>query len=112
MEANDVGIVTGGTILWLVAFVALLPFHGWLSKHGDTKWLWTCLAGFGLGLIGIWYCRGRRAAIARSVAQAAEAASEGDAASAGEDGGSTDGPSVTRSQAETGGPAARQEPPA
>jgi hypothetical protein len=66
MEANDVAIVTGGTVLWLVAFVVLLPFHGWLSQHGHTRWLWTCLVGFGLGLIGIWYCRARRAAIARS----------------------------------------------
>ena len=73
MEANDVAIVTGGTVLWLVAFVVLLPFHGWLSRHGHTDWLWTCLAGFGLGLIGVWYCRARRAAIARSRESAAEA---------------------------------------
>lgn len=66
MEADDVAIVTGGTVLWLVAFLVLLPFHGWLSDHGDTKWLWTCLAGAALGLLGIWYCRARRAAIARS----------------------------------------------
>lgn len=72
MEANDVAIVTGGTVLWLVGFVVLLPFHGWLSENGYTDWLWTCLAGFGLGLIGIWYCRARRDAIARS--RAAEAA--------------------------------------
>ncbi|MFC1413869.1 DUF2530 domain-containing protein [Streptacidiphilus sp. N1-12] len=73
MEANDVAIVTGGTVLWLVGFLVLLPFHSRLSAHGDIKWLWTCLAGFGLGLIGIWYCRARREAIARSRAAAAEA---------------------------------------
>ncbi|MEY9837007.1 DUF2530 domain-containing protein [Streptacidiphilus sp. EB103A] len=80
MEANDVAIVTGGTVVWLVGFVVLLPFHGWLADHGDTKWLWTCLAGFGLGLIGIWYCRARRDAIRRS--QAAEAAGTAEAADA------------------------------
>ena len=69
MEADDVAIVTGGTVLWLVGFLVLLPFHGWLSDHGDTKWLWTCLAGAALGLVGIWYCRARRAAIARSRAE-------------------------------------------
>ncbi len=74
MEANDVAIVTGGTVVWLVGFVVLLPFHGWLAHHGDTKWLWTCLAGFGLGLIGIWYCRARRDAIRRSQAEAQAAA--------------------------------------
>ncbi|MFC1400377.1 MULTISPECIES: DUF2530 domain-containing protein [Streptacidiphilus] len=77
MEANDVAIVTGGTVVWLVGFVVLLPFHGWLSDHGDTKWLWTCLAGFGLGLIGIWYCRARRDAIRRSQAAGAAAGSDG-----------------------------------
>ena len=75
MEADDVAIVTGGTVLWLIGFLVLLPFHGWLSAHGDTKWLWTCLAGAALGLIGIWYCRARRDAIARS--RTAEAASAG-----------------------------------
>jgi hypothetical protein len=73
MEANDVAIVTGGTVVWLVAFLVLLPFHARLSANGDTKWLWTCLAGFGLGLIGIWYCRARRDAIARSRAAASAA---------------------------------------
>jgi hypothetical protein len=70
MEANDVGIVTGGTVLWLVAFIALLPFHSRLSAHGHGNWPWICLAGFGLGLIGVWYCRARRAAITRSQAEA------------------------------------------
>jgi hypothetical protein len=79
MEANDVAIVTGGTVLWLVAFVVLLPFHTRLSADGDSKWLWTCLAGFGLGLIGIWYCRARRDAIARSRREAAAAAENAEA---------------------------------
>ena len=83
MEANDVAIVTGGTVLWLVAFVVLLPFHSRLSAHGDIKWLWTCLAGFGLGLIGIWYCRARRDAIARSRAAASQAPGAGSAAGPG-----------------------------
>ena len=78
MEANDVAIVTGGTVLWLVAFVALLPFHSWLSAHGHGDWPWICLAGFGLGLIGVWYCRARRDAIARS--RQAAARTEGQSA--------------------------------
>ena len=41
-------------IFWLlfVAFVALLPFYGWLGDHGHRIWLWTCLAGWILGLMG------------------------------------------------------------
>ncbi|MHA6762420.1 DUF2530 domain-containing protein [Streptacidiphilus sp. PAMC 29251] len=82
MEANDVAIVTGGTVLWLVAFLVLLPFHSRLSSHHDIKWLWTCLTGTALGLIGIWYCRARRDAIARSRAAEAEAAGAAETPSA------------------------------
>jgi hypothetical protein len=72
MEANDVAIVTGGTVLWLVGFLVLIPFHSSLSAHGRGTWPWICLAGFGLGLIGIWYCRGRRRAIQAAARQAAD----------------------------------------
>ncbi|MFE4976314.1 DUF2530 domain-containing protein [Kitasatospora sp. NPDC056651] len=72
LEANDVAIVGGGTVLWFVAFVALLPFRSTLSAHGHGTWPWICLSGGLLGLIGLWYCRARRDAIARS--RAAEAA--------------------------------------
>lgn len=71
LEANDVAIVTGGTLLWLVLFLVQLPFHGWYADHGHTWWLWCCLAGAGLGCIGIVYVRGRREAIRRSRAAAA-----------------------------------------
>ena len=45
-------IVLVGTVLWFVAFVVLLPFYGWLGRHGHREWLWTCLAGWLLGLAG------------------------------------------------------------
>ncbi|MFF4651737.1 DUF2530 domain-containing protein [Streptomyces sp. NPDC001380] len=72
LEANDVAIVTGGTVLWFAGFLALLPFRDRLSDAGHGSWPWICLAGAGLGLIGIWYCRARRTAIRRS--RAGEAA--------------------------------------
>jgi hypothetical protein len=50
-----------GTGLWALAFVGLLPFYGRLADAGHVWWLWTCMAGFGLGLIGLEFCR-RRAA--------------------------------------------------
>jgi hypothetical protein len=77
LEGPVVGTVTGGTIVWFVLFLVQLPFYGWYSDHGHTWWIWTCLAGGGLGLIGIWYVRGRDAAIKRVAAGSAPTA-EGD----------------------------------
>jgi hypothetical protein len=45
-------IVTLGTIAFFVVFVALLPAYGWLGTHHHRIWLWTCLAGWLLGLVG------------------------------------------------------------
>ncbi|MCU7823323.1 DUF2530 domain-containing protein [Kitasatospora sp. DSM 101779] len=77
LEANDVAIVGGGTVLWFVAFLALLPFKGTLEQHGHGTWPWICLSGGLLGLIGLWYCRARRDAIRRARAAEAEAAAGG-----------------------------------
>jgi hypothetical protein len=41
-----------GTAAWFVAFVVLLPFWSWLGHHDHRVWLWTCLAGGILGLLG------------------------------------------------------------
>jgi hypothetical protein len=45
-------IVATGTALWLLGFLALLPFWNWLGAHHHRLWLWTCLAGAVLGVIG------------------------------------------------------------
>ena len=62
LDLDGVRTVEVGTIAFLIGFLALLPFYGSLSDDGRTWWLWTCLAGFGLGLFGIEYCRRRRVA--------------------------------------------------
>jgi len=62
LDVDGVRTVGVGSALWLVGFVALLPFYGRLSDDGRSWWLWTCMAGAGLGLIGLEYCRRRRAA--------------------------------------------------
>ncbi|QIK75362.1 DUF2530 domain-containing protein [Nocardioides piscis] len=62
LDVDGVRTVEVGVGVWLVAFVALLPFYGTLQETGRTWWLWTCLAGFGLGLFGLEYCRRRRKA--------------------------------------------------
>lgn len=60
LDVDGVRTVAVGTALWALAFVLLLPFYGRLEESGRLWWLWTCVAGFGLGIIGWDYCRRRR----------------------------------------------------
>jgi hypothetical protein len=69
LEADDVTIVTVGTVLWAVALVASLVFHDRLADGGNGNWIWIFLAGTFLGLIGIRYVRRRRAAIRREMSK-------------------------------------------
>lgn len=61
LDVDGVRTMTVCTLLWLVGFLALLPFYSRLQDDGRTWWLWTSLAGFGLGAIGIEWCRHMRA---------------------------------------------------
>jgi len=63
MDVDGVRTMTVGTILWAVLAIALLPFLGNLESSGRTWWMWTAVAGFGLGLIGLEYCRRRKNAL-------------------------------------------------
>ena len=65
LDVDGVRTVEVGSALWLIGFVALLPFYSELQDNGRAWWLWTCLAGFGLGLFGLEYCRRRRKARAQ-----------------------------------------------
>ncbi len=49
-----------GVALWLVALAALIFFIGPLTDAGNAWWLWTCVAGIALGLIGILYTNWRQ----------------------------------------------------
>jgi uncharacterized protein DUF2530 len=53
VQINARRIVAIGTAIWFLAFVALLPFWNWLDEHDHRIWLWTCLAGWVLGLLGL-----------------------------------------------------------
>lgn len=65
LETDDVRVVGIGTAVWAVLFLVLLPFRARLVATGHGWWLWTCLVGTLLGLVGVGYCRRRRAAIGR-----------------------------------------------
>ena len=52
LDVDVARLVLIGMALWAVAFVVLLPFRSRLAEDGNGFWLWTCVAGFGLGILG------------------------------------------------------------
>jgi hypothetical protein len=52
VQVNARRIVAAGTALFALGFVVLLFFYDWLGRHHHRIWLWTCLAGAVLGVIG------------------------------------------------------------
>ncbi|HVQ90435.1 MAG TPA: DUF2530 domain-containing protein [Mycobacteriales bacterium] len=60
LDVDAVWPVAAGTALWFLGFLVLLPFRQRLIDHGHELWLWTCLAGGGLGLIGLPMCLRQR----------------------------------------------------
>lgn len=65
VDVDGVRTVLVGTVLWAVALVVCLFQRDALVAAGNEWWLWTCLAGVGLGLLGYSYARRRRDAIRR-----------------------------------------------
>lgn len=55
LEADTPRLVVVGIAVWLVALVVGLVF-----RRDDTDWLWTCLAGTVLGLLGFVLARRAR----------------------------------------------------
>ncbi|WP_370249388.1 DUF2530 domain-containing protein [Nocardioides sp.] len=60
LDVDGVRTVEVGTALFFLGFLALLPFYGRLQDADQGWWLWTCLTGTGLGLLGLEYVRRRR----------------------------------------------------
>ena len=75
LEANDQLVTAVGTAGWALALIVLLIVRG--SLPADARWwIWTCAAGLGMGLFGLWYVprlkRARaRAAERRALSQSA-----------------------------------------
>jgi hypothetical protein len=47
LDVDGVRVIALGTIAWLVALIVLLI----VDRH--SEWVWICVAGLGLGLVGI-----------------------------------------------------------
>jgi hypothetical protein len=68
LEGNDQLVTLVITAGWAIALVVLLVIRSRL--HPDLRWwIWTCVAGLGLGLFGLWYLP----RLKRSRARAAQA---------------------------------------
>ncbi|CAN5339736.1 hypothetical protein BH11ACT5_BH11ACT5_08650 [soil metagenome] len=60
VQTDDRKAFFAGTVAWVVAlavFVLLLPT---LTAQGHTWWLWTCVAGLAIGVIGLGWSVWRR----------------------------------------------------
>jgi hypothetical protein len=53
MEVNEAKVIWIGIGLWTAAFLILLPFRKTLMQDGHGWLLYTCLAGAGLGMLGL-----------------------------------------------------------
>lgn len=60
LDVDGIRTVLVGSAMWLIAFFGLLPFYGRLADSGRAWWLWTCWAGFAIGVFGYEYARRRR----------------------------------------------------
>lgn len=62
VPTDDRAAILAGLVLWVLGFGALLLFVGPLVESGRVWWLWTCLVGIGIGLVGLVYVHFRRRA--------------------------------------------------
>ena len=59
LDVDGIASVAIGTALFLVAFLLVVLIRGL------DQWAWVCLAGAGLGVLGLLYCIRRRAGLTR-----------------------------------------------
>jgi hypothetical protein len=87
LEANDQLVTVIVTAGWAVALIVLLIVRGSLPA-GARWWIWTCVAGLGMGLFALWYVPRFKRGRARAAARRAAAQSDQPAQSAPRDSGS------------------------
>jgi Protein of unknown function (DUF2530) len=59
LDVDGIASVGIGTVLFLVGFLLVVLMQGF------DRWAWVCLAGAGLGVLGLSYCIRRRAGLTR-----------------------------------------------
>ncbi|MDP3973118.1 MAG: DUF2530 domain-containing protein [Candidatus Nanopelagicales bacterium] len=73
LDVDAVNATIVGTVAWFVALLVLVIFfRQTLAEHNATWWIWVCVAGTGLGLIGLPYVIRRRAVYRRHATHADE----------------------------------------
>ena len=60
LDVDGVSALVAGTVAWAVALVVLL-ISGTRFDSDNGWWLWVCLVGIGIGIVGVAYTRRRRA---------------------------------------------------
>lgn len=78
MQINEAKVIWIGIGLWAAAFLILLPFRKTLISDGHGWWLYTCLAGAGLGMLGLPMVGRRKAVVRRETEHGRQMGQEGD----------------------------------
>lgn len=55
LDVDGVTAVAVGTVAWAVLAVVAFALHDRLAAAGHEWWAWVCVAGAGLGLLGLPY---------------------------------------------------------
>jgi hypothetical protein len=88
LEASDQAVILGITVGWVIALIVLLAMWSQLPSS-DRWWIWTCAAGIGSGLFGLWYVprlkRSRQRTAERRAAQTAAVPGAGEYRSGADD---------------------------
>lgn len=59
-RTDDRKAILVGTAVWIVVLVACLVGRDWLIATRHVWYLWMCVAGLGLGIVGLVYSSIRR----------------------------------------------------
>jgi hypothetical protein len=72
LEANDQLVTAAITVGWAIALIVLLAIRTDIPAR-DRWWIWTCVAGFGIGVFGLLYVPRLKRSRERAARRRAEA---------------------------------------